>query len=87
MTTLMKGLCEANPGMMRARHAVVGRLAKFSMHVCVDCTRSPLGKHATMGLMASWTLLTGALVMRKMLVAPESKMTQMLMEPMSMLTV
>ncbi len=79
--------CEANPGMMWARRAIVGRVGKSSMHVRVDCTRAPLGKHATMGLMARWTLLTGALVVRKLLVAPESKMAQLLMESMLMLTV
>ena len=86
MTTLMRE-CEANPGMMWVRRAGVGRLGKSSMHVCVDCTHSLLGKHATMGLMVRWTLLTGALVMRKLLVAPESKMAQLLMESMSMWTV
>ncbi len=65
----------------------MGRSGKFSVRVCVDCTRSPLGKRATMGLMACWTLLTGALVMRKLLIAPESKMAQLLMESMSMLIV
>jgi hypothetical protein len=86
MTTLMRE-CEANPGMMWARRAIVGRPGKSSMHVCVDCTRSLFGKRATMGLMVRWTLLTGALVMRKLLVAPESKMAQLLMESMTMLTV
>jgi hypothetical protein len=86
MTTLMRE-CEANPGMMWAKHAIVGRLGKSTVHVCVDCTRAPLGMRAAMGLMAHWTLLTGALVMRKLLVAPESKIAQLLMESMSMLTV
>jgi hypothetical protein len=85
MTMLMRE-CEANPGMMWARHAVVGRLGKSSMHVCVDCTHALLGKHAMMGLMARWTLLMGALIMRKLLVAPESKMAQLLIESMLMLT-
>jgi hypothetical protein len=60
--------------MMGARHAVVGKLGKSSVHVCVDCTRATLGKHATMGLVARQTLLMGTLVVRKLLVAPESKM-------------
>jgi hypothetical protein len=84
--TMLMRECEANPGMMWARRAGVGRLGKSSMHVCVDCTRSPLGKHAMMGLMARWMLLSEALVMRKLLVAPESKMAQLLMESMLMLT-
>jgi hypothetical protein len=86
MTMLMRE-CKAYPGMMWARRAGVGRLGKSSMHVCVDCTRSLLGKSAMMGLMACWMLLTGALVVRKLLLAPESKMAQLLMESMSMLTV
>jgi hypothetical protein len=66
--TMLMRECEANPGMMWARCAIVGRLGKSSVHVCVDCTRPPLGKCATMGLMARRTLLTGALVVRKLLV-------------------
>jgi hypothetical protein len=84
MTMLMRE-CEANLGMMCAR--VVGRSGKSSVHVCVDCTRAPLGKCATMGLMARRTLLMGALVVRKLLIALEFKMAQLLMESMSILTV
>jgi hypothetical protein len=40
-----------------------------------------------MGLFASCTLLTGAPVMRKLLVVPESKIDHLLMVSMSMLTV
>ncbi len=86
VTTLMRE-CEANPQMMWARHVVVGRSGKSSLHVCVDCTCSPLGKHAMMSLMVCWTLLMELLAMRKLLIAPESKMAQLLMESMSMLTV
>jgi hypothetical protein len=86
VTTLMRE-CEANPGIRWARCAVVGRSGKSRMHVCVDCTCSPLGKRTTMGLMACWMLLTGALVVRKLLVALESKMAQLFMESMWMLTV
>jgi hypothetical protein len=85
--TMLMRECEANPGMMRGRRAGVGRSGKSSVHVCVNCTRSPLGKRAMMGFMARWTLLMGALVVRKLLVAPESKIAQLLMESMSMLTV
>jgi hypothetical protein len=86
VTNLMRE-CEANPGMMWARRAGVGRSGKSSVHVCVDCTHSLLGKRATMGLMAHWTLLMGALAVRKLLIAQESKMAQLLMEFMPMLTV
>ncbi len=75
------------PGMMWARHAVAGSSGKSNVQVCVDCTWSSLGRHAMMGLLASCTLVTGALVVRKLLVVPESKMACLLMISMSILTV
>jgi hypothetical protein len=66
---------------------MAGGLDKSNVHVCVDCTWSPLGRRATMGLLASCTLVMGALVVRKLLVAPESKIAHLLMVSMSMLTV
>ncbi len=41
VTTLTRE-CNAKPGMMWARHAVVGRLGKSNMQVCLDCTWLPL---------------------------------------------
>ncbi len=66
---------------------MAGSLGKSNVHVCMDCTWSPLGKRATIGLVASCTLVTGALVVRKLLVAPESKIAHLLMVSMPMLTV
>ncbi len=57
------------------------------MHVCVDCTWSLLGRHAMIGLLASCKLVTGAPVVRKLLIVPESKVSHLLMVSMSMLTV
>ncbi len=85
-TTLMCE-CNANPGMMWVRHAAAGNLGKSNLHVYVDCTWSPLGRHATMGLLASCTLVMGAPVVRKLLVALESKIVHLLMVSMLMLTV
>jgi hypothetical protein len=73
--------------MMWARYAAAGSLGKFNVHVCMDCTWSPLGRHATVGLLAICMLVTGAPVVRKLFVAPESKMDYLLMVSMSLLTV
>jgi hypothetical protein len=77
--TTLTSECDGNPGMMWARHAAAGSLGKFNVHVCVDHTWSPLGRHGTMGLLASCILVTGVPGVRKLLVAPESKITHLLM--------
>ncbi len=86
VTTLTRE-CEAEPGMMWARRAAMGRSGKSSMQVCLDCTWSLLSRRATMGLLASCTVVMGALVVRKLLIAPESKMAHLFMVSMPMLTV
>jgi hypothetical protein len=86
VTTLMSE-CNANPGMMWTRRAMAGGLDKSNVHVCVDHTWSLWGRRATMGLLASCTLVTGAPLVRKILVAPESKISHLLMVSISMLTV
>jgi hypothetical protein len=85
--TTLTSESDANPGKMWSRHAAAGSLGKFNVHVCVDHTWSLLGRHAMMGLLASCTLVTGAPVVRKLLVATEFKNTHLLMVSMSMLTV
>ena len=85
VTTLIRE-CDAKPGMMWARRAATGRSGR-SKPVCVDRTCSPLGRRAAIGFWAGWMLVTWAPVVRKLLVAPESKMAQLLMVSMSMLTV
>ena len=86
VTTLMRE-CDAKPGMMWARRAAAGRPGRSNVPVCVDCTLLPLGRRATIGFWVGWMLVTCAAVVRKLLVAPESKMAHVLMVSMSMLTV
>ena len=71
--------CDARPGMMWAARALGGRDGRSSVHVCVDCTRSPLGRRAVIGVLVGVMLSAGALVVRKWLVAPESRMAHRLM--------
>ena len=49
------------------------------MQVWVDCTLSPLGSRAMRGTVAGMMLVADASVVRKWLVAPESRMAQFLM--------
>jgi hypothetical protein len=49
------------------------------VHVCVECTSSPLGRRAMMGLVIGTMLVAGALVVRKWLVVPELRMAYRLM--------
>jgi hypothetical protein len=49
------------------------------VQVCVDCTLSPLGRQAMRGTVARTMLVAGALVVRKWLVALESRMAHCLM--------
>ncbi len=49
------------------------------MQVCVDCTLPPFGMQAMRGTAARKMLVAGALVVRKWLVAPESRMAHHLM--------
>jgi hypothetical protein len=85
--TLLMRECDAKPGMMWARHAAAGKLGKSNVQVCVDCIWLRLGRRAMMGLLASCTLVTGVPVVRKLLIGLESKMAQLLMVSMLMLTV
>jgi hypothetical protein len=85
--TTLTSECNANPGMMWARRAKAGSLGKSNVHVCVDCTWSLLGRRATMGLLASCTLVTGVPGVRKLLVALEFNITYFLMVSMLMSTV
>jgi hypothetical protein len=57
------------------------------MHVCVDRTWSPLGRHAMMGLLARCMFVMGAPVVRKLLIVSESKMAHLLMVSMLVLNV
>ena len=50
-----------------------------NVHVCIDVTRLPFGRRATMGLLVGMMLVAGAAVVRKWLVAPESRMADLFM--------
>ncbi len=65
--------------MMCAARAPGGRFERSRVQVWVDCTLSPLGRRAMKGTMAGMMLMAGASVVRKWLVAPESRMAQFLM--------
>ena len=56
---------EARPGMIWACCTDAGRAGISRVHVCVECTRSPLGSHAMMGLLVGRMLVMGAAVVRK----------------------
>jgi hypothetical protein len=71
--------CEARPGIMWAAHALRGTVGMSSVHMCVECTRSPLGRRAMIGVIVCCTFKAGALGVRKWLVVPESRMAQRLM--------
>ena len=71
--------CDASLGMMCAARAPGRRLGRSSVQVWVDCTLSPLGSRAMRGTVAGMILVAGALVVRKWLVAPESRLAQLLM--------
>jgi hypothetical protein len=79
--------CEARPGMMWAAWARGGNEDMLMVHVCVECTRSPLGRWAMMGLVVGTMLVAGASVVRKWLVAPELRMAHCLMVLASVLIV
>jgi hypothetical protein len=79
--------CNAKPGMIWVRRPSAGRSGKSNVQVYVDCTCLPLGRRATLGLLASCSLVMGVPVVRKLLVALESKIAHLLMVSMSMLTV
>ena len=70
---------DARPGMMWAARAPAGRSGRSRVHVCVDCTLSPLGRRAMRGTVAGTMLVAGASVVRKWLVAPESRIAHCLM--------
>jgi hypothetical protein len=45
--------------------AEAGRAVISRVHVCVECTHSPLGSQAMMGLLVGRMLVMGAAVVRK----------------------
>ena len=70
---------DARPGMMWAALVSTGSAGRSRVQVCVDCTLLPLGRRAMRGTVAEMMLVAGALVVRKWLIAPESRMAHCLM--------
>jgi hypothetical protein len=79
--------CDARPGMILAAWAPAGRSGKSRVQVCVDCTLSPFGRLAMRGTAARAMFVAGALVVKKWLVAPESRMAHHFMVTASTLIV
>jgi hypothetical protein len=79
MVTMERRECDARPGMICAVWAPAGRFGRSRVHVWVECTLSPLGRRAMRGTAAERMLVAGTLVVRKWLVAPESRMAHCLM--------
>jgi hypothetical protein len=66
--------CDARPGITWAAWAPAGRSGKSRVQVCVDCTLSPFGRRAMRGTVARTMFVAGASVVKKWLVALESRM-------------
>ncbi len=79
MVTMERREWDARPGMMWAALAPTGSAGRSRVQVCVDCTLLPLGRRAMRGTVAGMLLVVGALVVRKWLFAPESRMAHCLM--------
>ena len=79
MMTTERREWDARPGMIWAAHAPAGRSGRSRVQVWVDCTLSPLGRWVMRGTSAGMMLGVGASVVRKWLVAPESRMAHCLM--------
>ncbi len=79
--------CEARPGIMWAARALSGWEGMSRVHVCVECTCAPFGRRATMGVVVGRILVAGTWVVRKWLVAPESRMAHLFMVSASVLIV
>jgi hypothetical protein len=71
--------CEVRPGMMWAILAAAGSSGRSRVQVCIDYTLSPFGRRATRGTVALQMFVAGASVVRKWLVAPESRIAHLLM--------
>jgi hypothetical protein len=79
IVTMDRRECNARPGMMWAFLAAAGSLGRSRVQVCIDCTLSPFSRWATRGTVAVQMFVAGALVVRKWLVAPKSRISHRLM--------
>ncbi len=87
MVMAESNICDTRPGITWAAWAPAERSGRTRVQVCVDCTLSPLGRQAMRGTAARRMLVAGASVVRKWLIAPESRMAHRLMVAASTLIV
>ncbi len=87
MVTMETRELDARPGIMWAALVPTGSMGRSRMQVCTDCTLLPLGRQLMRGTVAGMMLVAGALVVRKWLVAPESRMVYCLMVAASVIIV
>jgi hypothetical protein len=66
--------CDARPDITWTTLAPAGRSGKSRVQVCVDFTLSLFGRCAMRGTAARTMFVAGALVVKKWLIAPESRM-------------
>ncbi len=74
IVTTESNKCDARLGITWAAQALARRSGKLRVQVYVDCTLSPFGRQAMRGTVASTMMVAGALVVKKWLLAPESRM-------------
>ncbi len=79
MVTTDRREWDARPGMMWAALALTGSAGRSRVQVCIDCILLLLGRWAMRGTATGMILVAGALVVRKWLIAPESRMAHCLM--------
>jgi hypothetical protein len=77
--TMESNKCDARPGMTWAARAPAGRSGKSRVQVCVDCTLSPFGRRAMRGTAARTMFVACASVVKKWLIALESRMAHCFM--------
>ena len=85
--TMNRSECKARPGIMWAVQVLGGREGMLRVRVCVECTHAPFRRWVMMGVVVGRILVAGASVVRKWLVAPESRMAHLLMVLASVLIV
>jgi hypothetical protein len=79
--------CDARPGITWAAWAPAGRSGKSRVQVCVNCTLPLFGRQAMRGTATRTMFVAGVLVVKKCLVAPESRKAHCLMVAASTLIV
>jgi hypothetical protein len=79
--------CDARPDITWAAWALARRSGKSRVQVCVNCSLSPFGRWAMRGTVDRTMFVAGALIVKKWLVASESRMAHRFMVAASTLIV